>query len=275
MKAASERRACQVSATARQWRRRMSAFAGVGVLLLLAGCASLVTQLREQREAQVAFDDGLQKYRARDYAGALPHFQRAVTLAPTFDDAEASLAWTNYYLARYPEAALHFREVIARQPRWEGLYDGLGWTRYREGRYHIALLAFQEALALAPAYRDAMVGSAFSMFELGRYRDARPLLQRLTEEGAATMFAPATPDLEEVRSRYAWSLFYLGEYQAARAEFARGLAVHPEWYGLHNGLGWTQLRLGDRAAASVSFQRALQLQPNYPDSREGLALVRR
>jgi Tfp pilus assembly protein PilF len=108
------------------------------------------------------------------------------------------------------------------------------------------------------------------LFELGRYREAAPGLEQLIRDGRATAFRKPAPDLEEVRNRYAWSLFYLGEYEKARAEFARGIAVHPEWYGLYNGLGWTQLRIGDRAAARASFQRALQLQPNYADAKEGL-----
>ncbi len=90
------------------------------------------------------------------------------------------------------------------------------------------------------------------------------------EEGKATVFRKPAPDVEEVRSRYAWTLFYLGEYEQARAEFARGLAVHPGWYGLYNGMGWSQLRIGDRAGARASFERALQLQPSYADAKEGL-----
>ena len=243
---------------------------GFGVALLLTGCASLSAQFQQQHQAQVAFDEGMQRYDAGDYTRALPSFQRALTLLPTFDEAEAYLAWSHYYLAEYPEAALHFRQAITRQPRWEGLHDGLGWTRYREGRYHIAAQAFQQALDLAPTYRDAAIGSAFSLFELGRYGEARPLLERLIREGRATTFRKPASDLEPVRSRYAWALFYLGEYEKARAEFATGIAAHPEWYGLHDGLGWTQLRMGDRTGARASFQRALQLRPDYTDAREGL-----
>jgi len=267
-------RRCETTATAGGWRTRPFTLAGLAAALLLAGCASLSAQFQQQHQAQVAFDEGLHRYNARDYASARPSFQRALALLPTFDEAEAYLAWSDYYLAKYPEAALHFRQVIARQPRWEGLHDGLGWTRYREGRYHIALQAFQQALDVVPTYRDAAIGSAFSLFELGRYREARPRLEQLIREGRATTFRTPAPDLEEVRSRYAWSLFYLGEYEKARAEFASGIAVHPEWYGLYNGMGWSLLRLGDRARARASFQHALQQQPNYADAKEGLDQAR-
>ncbi len=84
------------------------------------------------------------------------------------------------------------------------------------------------------------------------------------------MLRKPAPDLEEVRNRYAWSLFYLGEYEKARAEFASAITVHREWYGLYNGMGWSLLRLGDRARARESFQHALELRPSYPDAKEGL-----
>ena len=78
-----------------------------------------------------------------------------------------------------------------------------------------------------------------------------------------------------MRSRYAWCLYYVGQYEKARAEFAKSLQAHPDWSGLLSGLGWTYLKLGDRAKARESFQRALQLQPDYADARTGLAEANR
>jgi tetratricopeptide (TPR) repeat protein len=80
--------------------------------------------------------------------------------------------------------------------------------------------------------------------------------------------------VEEVRSRLAWTLYYLGKYAVAEAEFAKGIAAHPDWYGLYNGLGWTSLKLGDRPRARNSFRKALQLKPGYADAKEGLAQAR-
>ena len=249
------------------------------VLVLLAGCAdtmtSLAAKLPRGYQAQVAYQHGLQAYEARQYDRAIPEFRRAVGLEPTFDDAHALLAWSYYSVRSYPEAALHFRQALALQPRWAGLHDGLGWSRYRMGRYHPALEAFQEALDLAPTYRDAAIGYAFSLFELGRNRQARPRLERLTREGEGTALRKPTADVEEVRSRYAWSLFYLGEYDNARQEFAKGIAARPEWYGLYNGMGWTLLRLGNRVQARASFQRALQLKSDFADALEGIKLAGR
>jgi len=252
----------------RNWMRHTTVLLTLQLALLLAGCSGTLAQ---GFQAQRAYDKGLDRYDAKDYAGAIPHFQRALELYPAHDDAEAYLAWSYYHVRNYAEATRHFRQAIARQPNWEGLHDGLGWSRYQAGRYHLALEAFRQALALDPRYRDAAVGFAYSLFELGRYAEALPHLERLTREGEPNMLQSAAADLEQARSRYAWTLFYLGEHEKAREQFTKGLAARPDWPGLHNGLGWTYLRLGDRARARASFQRALQLQPGLFDAREGLA----
>ncbi len=251
----------------------------LALALLLSGCSGTISRLSEQfeqgRKAQGSYHDGLERYQAKDYARAIPQFQRALAFQPDFDDAEAHLAWSYYYLGKYPEATRHFRQVISRQPRWEGLHNGLGWSRYRVGRYHLAMEAFQQALDIDPRYRDAAVGLAYSLFELGRYAEALPRLERLTREGEGHALQSPTQDVEEVRSRLAWTLYYVGQYGRAREEFTKGIAARPSWYGLHNGLGWTSLKLGDRGKAQASFQRALMLKSDFADAREGLVQARR
>jgi len=247
--------------------------------LLFAGCSGSLAQVAPTVEkgyqAQRSYEAGLARYKAGDYQAAVPHFRRALELDSTFDDAEAYLAWSYYHDGDYVEATRHFRQAVVRQPKWEGLHNGLGWSRFRMQRYHLALEAFRQALALDAKYRDAAVGYAYTLFELGRYAEALPHLEQLTREGEGRTFRAPLADVERVRSRYAWTLFYLADYPRARVEFLRGVAARPDWAGLHNGLGWTYLRLGDRARAVNSFRRALQLQPGFPDAQEGLALAAR
>jgi tetratricopeptide (TPR) repeat protein len=252
---------------------------GLALGLLLSGCGGMLSQISERfengRRAQISYHDGLDLYQSKEYAGAILQFERALSLQPDFDDAEAYLAWSYYHVGKYPEATRHFRRVISRQPRWEGLHNGLGWSRYQVGRYHLAVEAFQQALDIDPRYREAAVGLADSLFELGRYAEALPHLERLTREGEGHALQTPTQDVEEVRGRFAWALYYVGQYRRAREEFTKGIAARPHWYGLHNGLGWTYLKLGDRTQARANFQRALQLKADLADARQGLAQARR
>ena len=263
----------------RSWFAYFAIMVSVPLGLLLAGCSGTLAQVaanvERSNQAQRSYGAGMARYKAADYRAAIPHFNRALELDPTFDDAEASLAWSLYHEGDYVEAIRHFRQALTRQPKWEGLHSGLGWSRYRMQRYYLALDAFRQALAIDPKYGDANIGYAYALFELGRYAEALPHLERMTREGEGGAFRSPLPEVERVRSRYAWTLFYLGDYPRARVEFQKGVAARPDWAGLHNGLGWTYIRLGDRARASDSFRRALQLQPGLADAQEGLAMAAR
>ncbi len=245
--------------------------------LLLTSCAVMreaSTTFQKASEAQRSYDQGLALSEANRHVEAIPHFRQALRLYPDFDEAEASLAWSLYHTGQYSEGARHFREGLKRQPQWEGLHDGLGWCLYRQGRYPAAAQAFRDAMKLDTGYRDAGVGLAYSLFESGRYAEALPLLERLTREGERGLFRSTSKDVEEVRSRLAWTLYYVGQYARAREEFRRGVAARPEWYGLYNGLGWASLRLGSRTEARQSFAQALRLKPDYTDAKAGLAQSR-
>ncbi|MBI4536912.1 MAG: tetratricopeptide repeat protein [candidate division NC10 bacterium] len=262
----------------RNTRGRVTLLVCASLAALLAGCSAtqdLSAKFRRSMQAQRAHNDGLELYKAEKYAEALPHFRRALTLYPDFDEAMSYLAWSLYHTGQYAEAARHFGQALKREPRWEGLHDGLGWSRYRQGKYAAAIDAFQAALAIDDRYRDADVGIAYSLFEAKRYAEALPRLERLTREGEGQrFFLPRAKDVEDVRSRLAWTLYYLGEYERAGVEFRQGIAARPDWYGLHAGLGWTHLKLKNNSAARQSFERALSLKPGYPDAKEGLARLR-
>src|SRR5512136_2097230 len=107
----------------RRWRE--GRFIGLVAILglVLFGCAEtrsqIQTEFREGRIAQQNYEAGKAKYRARDYAAAVPLFQRTLSLDPQYDDAEIYLGWSYYHLGQYPDATLHFRQVAVRQPRWE------------------------------------------------------------------------------------------------------------------------------------------------------------
>ncbi len=237
-------------------------------LVLLAACshtAKLTPQVQEGLEARQLYIEGMQAFNAQDYQAAIPFFQHAIQLQPSMDEAVAGLAWSHYHLGAYRESTYYFRQALSREPRWKDLYDGLGWSRYRLGRYQTAIQAFQQALELDPGYRDAQTGLAYSEFAVGDYAAARPQLEKLLRQGA--------PDEAEVRSRLAWTLFHLKEYDRAEKEFRKGIAARPESYALYDGLGWTYLALGESQLALQNFQQALRLKPDFRDAQAGMRLA--
>jgi protein O-GlcNAc transferase len=135
-------------------------------------------------------------------------------------------------------------------------------------RYHLASEAFQDALDRDPDYSDALIGLGSAQFELGRYEEALGPLEKALRR--KVVFRTAGQELPDAHAKLAWSLYYLGRYDAALAAFGEALRAAPDGHGLHNGMGWTYLRLGRKMEAQAAFRRALALQPDYEDAREGL-----
>ena len=224
--------------------------------------------LRRGMQSQAAFTKGQALYDRHDYRGARDQFVMAVTLDPAHDEAMALLGWCQFFLGEYRAAGITFKAALRRQPSWSGLHDGLGWSRLRLKRYHLATEAFQDALDLDPDYSDALIGLGSAQFELGRYEEALGPLEKGLRR--TTLFRAAGQELPEARARLAWTLYYLGRYDAALAAFGEALRAAPDGHGLYNGMGWTYLRLGRKMEAQAAFRRALALQPDYEDAREGL-----
>lgn len=240
---------------------------------LIGGCAGVqnaVSEFKRGDQASRTYFQGYERYMARDFEGAVPLFGKALQMDPNLDDARAYLAWSYYYLGKYPEATLEFKRAIPRRPDWQGLYAGLGWSRYRVARYHLALQSFQDALRIEPQFHDAKVGLGFTLFELRRYDEAAPALESALLSAPGRLEDSRPYDKGPIRAKLAWSLYYRGRYGEAREQFERGIREHPDWWGLYGGLGWTLLQLGDRPAARRAFEKALGLQPQYTDAREGM-----
>jgi tetratricopeptide (TPR) repeat protein len=72
-------------------------------------------------EANAAVDDGLAKFKAGDYQGALAGFDRAVKLSPKDSIVHEVRALTLFALGRYPEAAATLNAVLVGAP-------GMDWT---------------------------------------------------------------------------------------------------------------------------------------------------
>jgi len=80
-----------------------------------------VTAAPVDNEANAAVDDGLAKFKAGDYVGALSAFDRAVKAAPKDSVIHEVRALTLFALGRYPEAAATLNSVLVSAP-------GMDWT---------------------------------------------------------------------------------------------------------------------------------------------------
>ena len=81
------------------------------------------------------------------------------------------------------------------------------------------------------------------------------------------------PKNDDARTRLAFALYNLGQFERSRRLYAELLAEHPSKVELRAGLGWCLLRLGKAAAAATEFAEVLALAPKHASAAEGMAAL--
>jgi hypothetical protein len=151
-------------------RRRALQAAGIGALAFggIAGGYGIAA-MREAQGGQMEAaapsrvltpveenEEGIRRFRDRDYAGALEHFARAVETAPGNAEYMNNHAYALLRAGRTDEALVALQEVIAQHPDREVAYSNLAEAQLARGDTAGAITTMQALLAIdpSPARRD-------------------------------------------------------------------------------------------------------------------------
>jgi len=101
-------------------------------------------------------DEGIRRFRDRDYAGALEHFGRAMELAPGNAEYMNNHAYALLRAGRTDEALAALQEVVAQHPDREVAYSNLAEAQLAKRDTAGAITTMQALLAIgpSPARRD-------------------------------------------------------------------------------------------------------------------------
>jgi hypothetical protein len=101
-------------------------------------------------------EEGIRRFRDRDYAGALEHFARAMERAPGNAEYMNNHAYALLRAGRTDEALAALQEVIAQHPGREVAYSNLAEAQLARGDTAGAITTMQALLAIdpSPARRD-------------------------------------------------------------------------------------------------------------------------
>jgi Flp pilus assembly protein TadD len=174
---------------------------------------------------------GKQRYRAKDYAGAIPLFRRRIALDPNNDEAYYYMGLSYKELKQYPDAlealrtAARLADSKADRHFWLGImYSQLDSTAG-------AARAFNRAVELDSAGTNK--NSAIAWRQLGYYD--------LLAHG----------------------------YSEAIRKLNRAVAISPQDGQSWVWLGQAYQNSGDKAKACEAYRKALEIDPNQPDATRG------
>lgn len=179
------------------------------------------------------------------------------------------------YIAQWPEA------TYAQDIRYQ-----LAWELYFENENERALRIISDYFNYGGTSYHAYRCEAFALFRMGRYEEAVRKMERILGESPSVAIIPITEELAfgsdkqkkrvivyNVSSTLAWTYYYLGHQDKARALFSTLISSSPEWVDVLIGLGYVKIADGDNKGAELQFNKALEIYPNYPDALYGLSLL--
>jgi Flp pilus assembly protein TadD len=209
------------------------------MVVLLASCASLT-----RYEAQSEFDLGLGLFNQSRYGEAVPHFQKATELEPTFAQAFLYLGRSYLNLRSYAEALPPLRTAYQLAP-----------SDFRKAIFDVLV--------------DALLGAALFETKKGNLGGAFDYLKETLA---------LKPDSPRAKDDLASSLITLGNELLSKGRvseainaYSEVLKVTPNNSGAFLGLAQAFLKSGDFLKALEAVRKAANLDPN---SREVLRLLR-
>lgn len=205
---------------------------------------------------------GLLLARAGDTRAAIPHYQEALRIRPTYAEAWNNLALTQVEQGDLPGAAKSLAEAIRLKPRYATAWSNLGMVRARQGQAGEAIAAYREALRLSPDHADAHGNLGATLDAEGRGEEALPHLREA---------ARLRPDSAEVQGNLGTYYARRGDFATATGYYVEAVRLRPQSPEAHNNLGLALAQQGRMDAAAAQFQEAVRLRPGYRDAQSNLA----
>jgi len=204
---------------------------------------------------------GLALYSQGRFAEAIPEFEEAARLNPSFAEIYASLGRALADEGQIDEAIAACQKALTIRPGNIAAQNDLCDFLLRSRRWEEAMVQCRLAVKLAPDNATALYNLGNALALKGQYAEAVTYFRRALQIQPAD--AMALTALGSI-------LLHLGQGDAAILQFREALKLQPDNAGIHNNLGGALLSQGQTEAAVAEFQAAARLAPNRFEPRRNL-----
>ncbi len=152
--------------------------------------------------AEDFFNEGMTKFRLKDFKGAIKDFNESIFLNPNFVIAYISRGNAYAELKEYEKAITNYDEAISLNPNLARAYASRGTVYFELKEYEKALADNNQAISINPNLAIAYVGRGFAYLGLREYRKAIIDLDKATtlfrEQGNIVQARQVLQILEEI-----------------------------------------------------------------------------
>ena len=152
---------------------------------------------------------GISYFGQQDYAKAIEHLKKAVTINPDFAPAYNQLGYAYRFVNRFAEAEKTFKRYTELLPDDPNPYDSYAELLLKMGRFDEAITQYRKALTINPFFANSFTGIAAALMYENKHEEARAELQkaftiaRNDGEKRASLFCRAVTYLDEGNSSLA------------------------------------------------------------------------
>ncbi|MEH2404209.1 MAG: tetratricopeptide repeat protein [Nostoc sp.] len=199
-----------------------------------------------------------EKYRQKDYRGAITNYSEAIRLNPNYAEAYLNRGYTRSDLGDKQGAIADYNQALQINPKYADAY-------YQRGR--VQLNDLKEETSATRDFQKA----ADLYFEQGKkadgYRSQGVIRSILKDyQGAITVYTQSIKlnpnDLQAYINR-GIARHQSGDNRGAIADFNAALKINPNLALAYNNRGNAHSDLGDKQEAIADFNAAIKINPNF------------
>jgi tetratricopeptide (TPR) repeat protein len=196
---------------------------------------------------------------------ALPYFDRAIAVNPTYADAHNNRGVVMLRRRDSRQALEEFTLATQYKPNYADAFYNMGEAHLQLGKPEDAIPPLRRSLEINPNNPKAYNNLGIALLDSGHVQESIE-----AERNAIRL----NPNLPEAHYNLGNSLARAGDKNAAVAEYDEALRIQPTFARAHNNAGVIFLQQGKMAEARARFEAAVRINPSYPEALQNLELVR-
>jgi tetratricopeptide (TPR) repeat protein len=219
---------------------------------------------------------GREHYQNREFERAEPMLRRVLEDSERLADVHDMLGVICHSRGNFVQAEYHFERALSINPSYTEAALNLAVTYNDRGKYEAARQVYARirnaatngTLGLDPFARGKI---ANMHAEIGQaYADAGLMYDAISEYEKAVRLCP---DFADLRTKLATLLREVNDLPRARQHYEAAVGARPSYVPARVQLGVTLLSLGETAAAAEHWRRALELDPDNVRAKMYLRMV--
>lgn len=210
--------------------------------------------------AERSYAQGLAQLSLDDYARALPYFERATEIDPSYPEAWYQAGYCYGVLGRHQDALKASRQAAKLRPDWAETYVNIGASSYALGQYKDAADAYKQAIKLEDGNAETQYALGLTLGKLGRTDE-----EILAYKRALTL----KPDHSNSIDRLGQAYFKMKRYADAATMFEQLKTYKPN-EKTFNSLGECYFEQGKTEESVDAFNSAVSINPDFEQARFNL-----